>query len=293
MTKLSIIIPSFHEPYLNKTIRNILKQSKGDIEVLVHIDGEIPKRIPKDPRVKYIHHQKPIGMRGGINACLRIAKGKYIMKTDAHCAFAKRFDKVLKRECKKNWLIIPRRYALNALGWKRELRMPIKDYHYLSYPQSYQNHTFCMVPADWRKRTYERIRDQRYRIDDTMTFQGSCWFAHRSYFMKNVGLLDDNKYGSFGGEQVEIGLKYWLGGGKVKVNKNTWYAHLFKNHKYYSENKASIKNKKNLIKAARYEWIAKHWTNDRQPKMMYKFAWLVEKFWPVPGWPEDRKLWKV
>lgn len=293
MSKLSIIIPSFNEPYLNKTVRDLLNKAKGNIEIFVNLDGDMPKRLVKDKRVNYIHNQDPIGMRAGINLGLKKAKSKFIMKTDAHCAFAKGFDEVMKRDCKENWLMIPRRYSLDTDGWKRELRMPVRDYHYLCYPQPWRQHKYCMVPAEWWKRMRERYDKPEYDIDDTMTFQGSCWFAHRAYFMKRVGYLDEANYKSFGGEQLEIGLKYWLGGGKVKVNKNTWYAHLFKNNWFYKNYKPLFYHKRKLTSEANYEWIAKHWINDKEPKMAYKFSWLLEKFWPVPGWPKDRKLWKL
>jgi len=95
------------------------------------------------------------------------------------------------------------------------------------------------------------------------------------------------------GEQMEIGLKYWLGGGEVKVNKNTWYAHLFKNSKYYIGKPEAWKHKLNLRRNSKYKWITKHWINNEEPGMKHKFEWLIEKFWPVPSWPEDRTKWKI
>jgi hypothetical protein len=29
------------------------------------------------------------------------------------------------------------------------------------------------------------------------------------------------------------------------------------------------------------------------PNRVHDIAWLIEKFWPVPFWPEDRNLWKI
>jgi len=31
--------------------------------------------------------------------------------------------------------------------------------------------------------------------------------------------------------------------------------------------------------------------NNEEPGMTHKMEWLVEKFWPVPTWPEDRSKW--
>jgi hypothetical protein len=148
-----------------------------------------------------------------------------------------------------------------------------------------------LTPQDWRKGREKD--DPRFDIDDTMTFQGSCWFANKVYFMKHVGYLNDSRdaYGPFGGEQVEIGLKYWLGGGEVKVNKKTWYAHLVKRPYHYASGVFSRRYKSSRAVSANRAWLAKHWMGNQEPKMIHPISWLVEKFWPVPTWPENRFMW--
>lgn len=248
---LSIIVPAYKEPYLSKTIKSLTDNAKGEIEIITIVDNK--------------------SMRDAINEGLKKATGKYLMKVDAHCAFAEGYDEVLKRDCKENWLMIPRRYPLNAEKWDKTMERNLKDYHYISYPIKE-----AFFPVHWKK------TDDK-KIDDTMTFQGSCYFAHREYFMKHVGYLDAEKYGTFGGEQIEVGLKYWLGGGEVKVNKNTWYAHLFKNRKYYNGKPDVWRHKKALLGKANYKWMTKHWMNNEEPNMIHKFDWLIKKFCP-PGW---------
>ena len=293
MNKLSIIIPSYNELYLDKTIQDILKKAEGDIEIFVNLDGNIPKKLVRDKRVHYTHHQKPIGMRGGINEGLERAKSKFIMKCDAHCAFAKGFDEALKRDCQKNWLMIPRRHSLNTEMWTRPLKGRIRDYHYFCYPSKTNN--FSMTCPDWSSMTRRRMNNPKYDIDDTMAFQGSCWFAHKDYFLDRVGLLDDNPstYGGFAGDQLEIGLKYWLKDGEVKVNKKTWYAHLHKNRHFYAKSKQNRKFKAGSAAWKSRQWSTKHWIYNREPGLKHSFQWLLEKFWPVQGWPKDRKLWKI
>ena len=298
MAKVSIIIPSYKEPYLWETLNDILKKAEGDFEVLVNIDG-IDKRWPKliyDRRITYFHNDKPLGMRGGINKCIKASKGKYLIKVDAHCLFAPGFDVQLQKDIEKDWCVIPRRYALNADGWKIEERSPFKDYHYIHYPCK-SNHTVgtAMFPQVWEERTEERKDNSKYIIDDTMAFQGSFWFVDKKYFMGRVGYLQKEGYSTFAGEQLEIGLKYWLGGGKVKVNKKTWYAHLFKNRKYYDQVVGfnARKYKKELRYRAGWNWLTKHWLRNEEPNMIHKFDWLIEKFWPVPSWPEDKSKWII
>jgi len=292
---ISIIIPSFNETYLERTIKDILQKAKGDFEIIIHIDsGEMPDI--KDERILYCVEDKPIGMRGGINYGLDHANGDYIMKTDAHCAFDEGFDVKMMKDMQDDWLMIPRRYSLHADNWDKVDTLPIKDYHHLSWPGVRSAYGRSMYVVDWPKRTAERFNKPEYMIDDTMVFQGSCWLANKKYFMEHVGYLDDNPdtYSSFSGEQVETGLKYWLGGGKIKVNKNTWYAHLFKNKKYYGGIETKNRDyKRDLKNKAGYAWYTKHWMRNEEPNMKHKFEWLVEKFMPVPGWPLDKKLWTI
>ena len=295
MTKkmVSIIVPAYNEPFLQKTIDSLLENAQGEIEIIPVLDGYVPEiPIKSDPRVKVINLKKNLGMRGAINTGIAAARGKFIMKCDAHCLFGPGFDKIMAENCAENWLMIPRRYSLDEEKWQRDERRPIRDYHYLTIPIWVKGYGICLINQDWLRRGFER-RDPQYDIDDTMTFQGSCWLANKKFFSKRVGFLDDRRvaYGPFGGEQVEIGLKYWLGGGKNKVIKKTWYAHLSKQPRHYHAGLFTREYKSNHDTARNRTWAAKHWIEGEEPDMIHQLSWLVEKFWPVPTWPEDRKLW--
>jgi glycosyltransferase involved in cell wall biosynthesis len=283
---ISAIIPSRNERFLNQTIQSLLENAVGEIEVIAIIDESWPEKVIKDNRVIYIHFGSPRGMRAGVNAGLSVVHGQYIMKTDGHCLFAPGFDKVLAENCEENWLVIPRRYSLDAEAWTIDKGRPFRDYHYLCFPAKGKPHDWGMHGVEWPERTRARS-DPKYDIDDTMSFQGSLWFANRDYFMKHVGFLDDrtDTYSTFAQEPQEVGLKYWLGGGVIKVNKKTWYAHLHKGRHWgrmYREDPNTV---------ASHNWSAKHWMEGKEPGMIHPISWLVEKFWPVPTWPEDRSLW--
>ncbi len=290
---ISVVIPTHTGTYLKDTVDSLLDNSVGEIEIIPVYDGKEPDTLPRvDPRVKPIELSVNRGMRGAFNAGLAAAKGDLIMKSDAHCVFGEGFDKILAENIDEDWLVIPRRYSLYADGWKRDMRFPPKDYHYLSYPVESKGFGKAMFPFEWKEL---RTARKEFDIDDNMSFQGSCYIANRKYFMQRVGFLDDRTetYTPFGGEQIEVGLKYWLGGGMVKVNKKTWYAHLFKNAKHYkgAGAKDSRKFKVGTEAAGGREWATKHWMLNEEPDMLHPFSWLVEKFWPVPTWPEDRSLW--
>ena len=210
---VSIIIPTYKDPYLTKTIDSLLKNARGKIEVIVVLDGYSPEtQIKADSRVKLIKFSENRGMRGAINAGIKASRGKFIMKCDSHCLFGPGFDKIMCKYCQENWLMVPRRYSLDEINWQRNEGRPVKDYHYLAYPTKTREYGTPLSNHEWMQRTYER-KDSSYDIDDTMTFQGSCWLANKKYFMKKVGFLDDRAetYGPFVDEPQEIGLKYWLG----------------------------------------------------------------------------------
>ncbi len=289
---LSIIIPAYREPFLNKTIDSLLENATREIEILPVIDGYIPSEpIRQDPRVKVIElEQNTCGMRGAINAGLTKATGDFLMKLDAHCVVGQGYDKILTEDCAENYLVIPRRYCLDEKTWDKDSSRSAMDYHYLNYPVKTE-YGYSMATNIY-KGPQNRIRTGF--LDSTMTFQGSCWVAQRKYFMEHVGYLDGRMetYGTFGDEPLEIGMKYWLGGGQVKVDKRTWYAHLSKRPRHYVEGLFSRKYKKAKWVASQHTWAAEHWLNNDEPGMVHPFSWLIEKFWPIPTWQENwQELW--
>ena len=91
---VSVLITARNEKYLERTIRDVLDNAEGEIEVIVVLDGYVPdsKIDMQDARVLFLHYAFPVGQRAAINEAARQARGKYIMKLDAHCAVDKGFD---------------------------------------------------------------------------------------------------------------------------------------------------------------------------------------------------------
>ncbi len=294
MAKLSIIIPARQELFLQQTIDDLLFKSAGDIEILVILDGYWPDPALKDdPRVIIIHRERK-GMRASINAGVAVARGKYIMKVDAHCMFAEGYDEILKMDCDKDWIVIPRRYSLEAevTPWDVRRHRPFVDYEYLSWPWRPNSKVFGIVGAVWDARIAQRINNV---IDENLTFQGSCWFTPKDFFLKRIGELDETGYGTFIGEAQEIGLKTWLGGGKVMTNKKLWYAHLWKGQPYRDRYRAIYgKSYTRLGRTERDEgnkYSVDYWMNNRWKDRIHDLDWLIDRFSPVPHWPEDQSLW--
>lgn len=278
--KLSVLIPSRNERFLVPTVNDVLKNARGDLEVIVVLDGYWPDPpLPADKRLHVIHHGKAAGMRPGINAAAALAKGDYVMKLDAHCMVGEGFDEILKAECEPDWVVVPRRYALDPEVWAIQDtgKIPI-DYHYLSYPLARENPPLGLHGSPWRERSKGR---EDVLIDDEMSSQGSCWVMSRAQWGR-VGPLDIASYGNFIQEFQEIGLKTWLGGGAVKVNKRTWYAHL---HKGKTHGRGYWISREEMDAGA--DFAMRYWMLDRWAARKRDLRWLVERFSPVPTWPAD------
>lgn len=277
---LSIIIPNRNSQFTSKTIEDVLNNAGVEVEVIVNVDENWPEPLVQDKRVTYIHPNSPVGLRQGINNCVKLAKGKYIMKTDDHCSFGKDFGRVLiDSHLEDNWIQIPRRYALNAEEWKIEERTDNKypvDYMYIDFPRVGKPHDSGMHGVPWK-------RDRIEEIDDTPSLQGSCYFMTKNHFDNFLHGLDPTNYGHFAQESQEIGFKTWLGGGAMKVNKKTWYAHLHKGRRYGRMYKLDDKDH---VRGA--EWSAEYWLNDRWEGRIHDFSWFINEMFPgMPTWPPN------
>jgi len=283
--ELSVVIPNRNSPFTTQTIQDVLKNAGCELEVIVNVDEKWPLPLVDDARVHYIHPPSPIGLRQGINTCVAMAKGKYILKVDDHCSFGENFGRILiDSHLDDRWVQIPRRYALNAEEWKIEERQDDKypiDYMYLDFPRKGKDHDDGMHGVPWRERREER---KDIEVDDTPSMQGSCYFMTRDHFLSRLGGLSEVGYGQFAQESQEIGLKTWLGGGALKVNKKTWYAHLHKGNKYGR----MYQFPGGTVEAS--SWSASHWLNNEEPNMVHKFEWFIEEKFPdMPSWPIDWK----
>src|SRR3990172_7141735 len=121
--RLSVVIPSYRDPLLVRTIDSLLAGSElgSDVEIVAVLDGYWPIgwELRGDPRVRYVHLGANRGMRGAINAGVAVARGEFILRSDQHCMFAPGYDKVLARDCQPNWIMTCTRYFLDPVKWER------------------------------------------------------------------------------------------------------------------------------------------------------------------------------
>lgn len=286
---LSVIIPSRQPEFLQKTIDDLLTKAAGEIEIIVCCDGVWPSPMLKnDERVVIFHHgevHNNIGMRGSINAGMGLARGEYVMKTDEHTMVDQGYDQKLIADCEDNWVVIPRRKRLDPEKWEliEDGRLPV-DYMYVEYPYLKPfDKTQGLHGAEWKRKDRKAIM-----IDDTPTMQGSCYFMKKSYWDELFpNGLDDENYGTFTQEAQEISNKAWLSGGRVVVNKNTWYAHYHKGRKGKGYGFSREQYKKHLLGTEKGRvYSINYWLNTKDYK--YDWDWFVtEKFPDMPGWSKD------
>lgn len=268
---VSVIIPSRNEPYLKKTIESLLATATGEIEIIVILDGYYPdgSDLVLNNSVNYIHRGKAQGMRGGINSAVAMSHGEYLLKSDAHCMFGLGWDEILKADCEATWVVVPRRYALDPEKWQIEPNP--------KYPVDYMYLDKTLHGRVWEEKNSD-LKLKGKEIDTLMSSQGSCWFMQKDYY-DWLELLDEENYGTFFNEFQEIGLKCWLSGGKVMVNKKTWYAHW---HKPRDVGRGYNLDRGEQEKAAEY---LKNWEQGNGwHKQRISLNKLIADFSPVPTW---------
>jgi glycosyltransferase involved in cell wall biosynthesis len=294
MSKVSVIIPARNEPWLAKTVDDIFAKATGEIEVIVTLDGYWPEPMLQDrPNLILVHHGEAKGMRASLNSMVRMARGKFVMKLDAHCMVGPGFDEILAADCEYDWLAIPSRHSLVPETWEiRTGKWHAIEYDYLTFPYEKDNQYGTGLHAKKWMADDSRIPSSYYApeiakqdilVDDIMTWQGSCWFMHRDKFLA-IDQLDTVYSFNIHQEAQELGFKIWLGSnnGRMVINKKTWYAHWHKDNRSGRGFKLSYQAMRETERMGTWYWM-----NNKWPKQVRPMKWLIDKFWPIPGWPEN------
>jgi len=225
---LSVVIPSYKDPNHEKTVRDLLDNSElGDkLEIVSVFDGYWPEwEMVEDPRRRVVHLGKNRGMRGAINAGVKVSRGKFFCRLDEHCCFSKGWDKELTDTCKDNEIMTARRYFLDPDKWEVMHELGHIDYERLTI-QDCGNGVRKFAGQKWKTRARQRAD---IMIDETQAMQGSMWIANKDFFLKTVGELQTEGYGPAYQDSVEVCMQYWKVGGRLMVNKNAWFAHKHRN----------------------------------------------------------------
>ena len=294
---LSVIIPARNEIFLAKTIEDILAAKEAKTEIIVVLDGAwADPGIPQHPDVTVVFLSESIGQRAATNLGCRISSAKYVMKVDAHCSFGKGFDRILIEDMQDDWVILPKMYNLHAFDWvcpdghrryqspsgrcrecgqetKREMVWKAKP-----SPET----TAMRFDKDLKFQYWGKFKDrQEGDLVETMSILGACWMLTR----ENYWRLDmcDEKHGSWGQQGTEVACKAWLSGGKVIVDKRTWFAHMFRTQGGdfgfpYPLSQGAVDKARAYSRGL--------WLDGKWPLAIHDLNWLLEKFKPVPDWHE-------
>jgi hypothetical protein len=296
---LSILIPARNEMFLSRTIEDILSNMEGDTEVIAVCDGNWPDPpIHDHPRVTLIYHPQSIGQRAATNEAARLSRAEFVMKCDGHCSFDKGFDTKLMADCEKDWTVIPRMYNLHVFDWKcgkcgaTWYQGPTPTKCEKCDNRTEFERVMVWKPRENRKSDFMRFdRDLKFQywgelghrpesqgdIADTLSLIGACWMMHRQRYWYLDGMDED--HGSWGQMGTEIACKSWLSGGRLVVNKKTWFAHMFRTQ---GGDFGFPYPNPGVTKARHHS--RELWLQDKWPKAIHPLSWLIEKFAPVPDW---------
>jgi len=303
MANLSVLIPARNEQFLNRTIDDVLAHSEADTEVIVVLDGDWPvEPIPDNERVVLVHLSESIGQRAATNLAARISQARYVMKLDAHCSVGQGFDRIMLEDMQPDWTMVPTMYNLHAFDWvcangHRRYQSPSGPCATCGEPTEMEvvwkakpnPETTAMRFDRNLKFQYWRAykRKQRGDLVDTMSILGACWLLERSRYFE-LDICDEG-HGGWGQQGTEVACKTWLSGGRLVVNKKTWFAHMFRTQGGDFGFPYPISGK-DTQQARRYS--QRLWRMNDPSEMpdwdgaVHPLQWLIDRFAPVPEWDE-------
>ena len=310
MIDLSVLVPARNEPFLLQTVEDVIAHARARTEVIVVCDGGWPiDPIPDTPSVHLVYLPQSIGQRQATNLAARMARGRFVMKLDAHCAVDEGFDVKLitpydTGELTPDTTTIPRMYNLHVFN--RHCRA-CDAVHYQGPLGDGAECPTCKVKGKmvremvWTPR-FNRMTDfarfdrrpqfqywNHYKkraaaqgdLADVMCHVGAGWMMPRSRYWDLGGM--DEGHGSWGQMGIEVSCKSWLSGGRQVVNKRTWYSHLFRTQPGFS---FPYKMTEGAAERAR-EYSRRLWFDNTWPGQVRPLSWIIRKFHPVPEWETE------
>lgn len=301
MKDLSILITARNEQFLRRTVEDLLEHKRGDIEIIVGLDGKwSDPPLEQHPNVVVYYVPESIGQRAMLNKLCRLARSRYVMKLDAHCSVSEGFDlKMLAgfEKCGDDCVFAPTMKNLHAFNWlcecghthyqdkgsvcpkcSNEMKQEIIWISKLS-PNST---AYCFDPTPHFDYHGAWKRKQAGDYPESMSLQGSCFMLTKdNWFKLNIC---DEEFGSWGSQGIEVACKFWLSGRKVLVNRTCYYSHVFRTKSQngfgfpYPLSGSQVSHAKN---AAKELFFKNKWPLQTRP-----LSWLVERFSP-PKWTEE------
>jgi hypothetical protein len=218
------------------------------------------------------------------------------MKVDAHCAFDQGFDRKMIEKMEDDITMIPVMRNLHAFDWvcpdgHKRYQSPSGDCKECGKPtimnivwiaKKNPQSTCYRFDTDLHFQYWnEKGKELKGDLTESMSIQGSAFMVTRDkYFELDLCSEDFNSWGQQG---VEVACKTWLSGGRVMVNRTTWYAHMFRTQGgdfgFPYENQQSKIDENRKISRELF-------LNNKWDKAVRPFKWLLDKFQP-PDWDKE------
>ena len=256
MIKLSILIPSRSEPYLQQTIEDIFEHSEADTEILIALDNcENSPALVSPGLMPVTIVSTKLGQRGATNALAKLAKGEYLLKIDAHCSFTQGFDRIMLEDANENDLLAIDLRDLDVKTWQMKPE-PLTS-------QVVFNNNYELVSAP----------EKPGLIAETQCIHGVGFMVSKELYQK-LNLCDE-AFGSYGLMGLEVPLKIWLSGGTVRITKKAQMGHWYKQGEAvpYPRNKEESQKTYDKVK----EWAKGQ-----------NLSWLIEKFNYPADWTQQK-----
>ncbi len=248
---VSVIIPvcKADESWALKTEASIRKQAVGPIEILDDRD---------------INHE---GHRVLMNRMTKRAKGKYLLRLDAHCAMSPGWDARMKSSCDEKTIVAAMVDSLNTKTWggsSIDMGLMILDKN--------MDNTY----PPWKSLV------QRELEEPTMGLAGHNYMIQKDHYWRHGGCDEDLGIREAGG--LEWALKAWLTGGRVIIRTDVVCCHLFRQPEIGVSGARKDRDPTLML--------AKKWASGMGKGQIYGLYWLAHKFESWLNWKQELTLKK-
>ena len=208
---VSVIMTALDEPYVNKTIDDIIDKSGPLLKEIIVVDDVSEEPIQHD-EARVIRNKERKGLIWGRNHSTGLAKSEVVLSLDPHCKVEKGWLEPLCDVLEQNEssIVVPGTRSLNPEKWK-----------------SFGTEAFKTV-WDWDL----EFRWAKGENPFTPAVAGHC-FAFKKDWWETAGRFDEGMK-IWGGENIEFPLRTWLFGGSVICVKDSHVSHWFKKQFQYS-----------------------------------------------------------
>lgn len=234
---VSVIIPvcEADEKQILKTVQSIRDSAVGPIEILD--DRDLNQE----------------GHRVLMNRMAKRAKGKYLLRIDAHCSMSPGWDARMKSSCGYKTIVKPMLDALEAGTWQGG----DKDIGFIGLDREFNN-----VYPKWKG------IHQRQIEEPSMSLGGCCWMIQKDHYWYHEGC--DEELGIREGGGLEWALKAWLTGGEVLIRTDVVCCHLFR------DPEIGVNDAKKTCEPI--TMLAQKWAANQGKGQIYGLYWLARRF---------------